>query len=100
MTTFWDSVGGRDEQVWQYWGQSYKHPEAWLNSIKSRYLISLLLFQDLEGGDIFAYYHPQDLPYLKQVYEAIMAEQVSVGILLFMIFRGQQSLIFLDHLHR
>jgi hypothetical protein len=33
----------------------------------------------LEGGDIFAYYHPQDLPYLKQVYEAIMAEQVIVG---------------------
>jgi hypothetical protein len=30
----------------------------------------------LEGGDIFGYYHPQDLPYLKEVYEAIMAEQV------------------------
>jgi len=71
-----------------------------LNFIKSHYLISVLLFQDLEGGDIFAYYHPQDLPYLKQVYEAIMAEQVSVGLLLFMVFRGQQSSIFHYHSHR
>ncbi len=31
--------------------------------------------QDMEGSDIFAYYHPQDLPYLKEVYESIMTDQ-------------------------
>ena len=35
------------------------------------------IFQDLEGSDIFSYYHPHDLPYLKQVYEAVVSEQVS-----------------------
>ncbi len=30
----------------------------------------------MEGSDVFQYYHPQDLPYLKEVYEAVMTEQV------------------------
>ena len=34
--------------------------------------------QDMERSDVFSYYHPQDLPYLKQVYETIMLEQVTM----------------------
>lgn len=31
--------------------------------------------QDMEGSDIFSYYHPEDLPYLKQAYDTVMLEQ-------------------------
>ena len=31
--------------------------------------------QDMERSDVFSYYHPQDLRYLKQVYDTIMLEQ-------------------------
>ena len=51
--------------------------------------------QDLEGGDIFAYYHPQDLSYLKEVYEAIMAEQVRA--LSIMILIHYYSLVILNY---
>ncbi len=37
---------------------------------------SVCPLQDMEGSNIFDYYHPQDLPYLKEVYEAVMTEQV------------------------
>lgn len=31
--------------------------------------------QEMEGSDIFSFYHPGDLPYLKEVYENLMADQ-------------------------
>ena len=34
--------------------------------------------QDMERSDVFSYYHPEDLPYLKQVYQSIMLEQVTM----------------------
>ena len=31
--------------------------------------------QDIENSDIFSYYHPKDIPYLKEVYNTVVRQQ-------------------------